>query len=245
MIFGNSTLPGTFDLSTLNGSNGFAISATDLLSPTPAGDSVAIGDLNDDGFGDIAFGSRSAYPNGLSSAGEVFVVYGHAGAFAPELQVGNLNGSNGFAIEPALAGEFAGSSLAFVSDFNGDGTPDLVIGAPATQGGPQYGTAFVVFGKGGNSFPAHFGLGSLDGTNASRSSRRRSATPPARASRAFRTSTATGSAKSSSARRVHPSVRRSGRRMGRLRPENPVARQRQPVDHGRRHGVLHAGRGRG
>jgi hypothetical protein len=165
VIFGSSTLPGTFDLSTLNGSNGFAISATDLLSPTPAGDSVAIGDLNDDGFGDIAFGSRSAYPNGLSSAGEVFVVYGHAGAFATELQVGNLNGSNGFAIEPALAGEFAGSSLAFVSDFNGDGTPDLVIGAPATQGGPQYGTAFVVFGKGGNSFPAHFGLGSLDGTN--------------------------------------------------------------------------------
>ena len=165
VIFGSSTLPGTFDLSTLNGSNGFAISATDLLSPTPAGDSVAIGDLNDDGFGDIAFGSRSAYPNGLSSAGEVWVVYGHAGAFAPELQVGNLNGGNGFALEPAHSGEFAGSSLAFVSDFNGDGTPDLVIGAPATSSGPQFGTAFVVFGKGGNAFPAHFGLGTLDGTN--------------------------------------------------------------------------------
>ena len=164
VVFGSATLPGTFDLSTLNGSNGFAISSTDMGS-TPNGDSVAIGDINDDGFGDVAMGSRSAFPNGLSSAGEVFVVYGHAGAFAPELQVGNLNGSNGFSIEPAHSGEFAGSSLAFVDDFNGDGTPDLVIGAPATPSGPQYGTAFVVFGKGGNVFSAHFGLGSLDGTN--------------------------------------------------------------------------------
>jgi glycosylphosphatidylinositol phospholipase D len=165
VIFGTSTLPGTFDLSTLNGSNGFAISATDLQATTPAGDSVAIGDLNDDGFGDIAFGSRSAFPNGLSSAGEVWVVYGHAGAFAPELQVGNLNGANGFAIEPAHGGAFAGTSLAFVADFNGDGTPDLAIGAPATPAGPQFGTVFVIFGKGGNTFPAHFGLGTLDGAN--------------------------------------------------------------------------------
>ena len=165
VIFGSTTFPATFDLTTLNGSNGFAISATDLQSPTPAGDSVAIGDINDDSFGDIAFGSRSAFPNGLSSAGEAWVVFGHAGAFAPEIQVSNLNGSNGFAIEPAHAGEFAGSSLAFVSDFNGDGTPDLVIGAPATPAGPQFGTVFVVFGKGGNGFPAHFDLGSLDGSN--------------------------------------------------------------------------------
>jgi len=163
ILFGGPSLPASFDLSTLNGSNGFSISATDLQSPTPAGDSIAIGDLNHDGFGDIAFGSRSAFPNGLSSAGEVFVVYGHAGAFAPELQVGNLNGGNGFAIEPAHAGGFAGSSLTFVADFNGDGTPDLVIGAPATPSGPQFGTAFVVFGA--TSFPGHFSLGSLDGTN--------------------------------------------------------------------------------
>jgi len=165
VVFGSATLPGTFDLSTLNGSNGFSISATDLLPTTPNGDSVAVGDINDDGFGDVAIGSRSAFPNGLSSAGEAWVVYGHAGAFAPQIQVGNLNGSNGFAIEPAHSGEFAGSSLAFVEDFNGDGTADLVVGAPATPSGPQFGTAFVVFGKGGNAFPAHFSLGSLDGTN--------------------------------------------------------------------------------
>jgi glycosylphosphatidylinositol phospholipase D len=164
VIFGSATLPASFDLSTLDGGNGFSISSTDMSS-TPNGDAVAIGDINGDGFGDVAIGSRSAFPNGLSSAGEVFVVYGHGGAFAPELQVGNLNGSNGFAIEPAHSGEFAGSSLAFVDDFNGDGAPDLAIGAPATPGGPQFGTAFVVFGKGGNGFPAHFGLGSLDGTN--------------------------------------------------------------------------------
>ncbi|HEY6986225.1 MAG TPA: hypothetical protein VH375_09085 [Rhodanobacteraceae bacterium] len=163
IIFGSTSLPASFDLNSLNGSNGFAISATDLQSPTPAGDSIAIGDLNHDGFGDIAFGSRSAFPNGLSSAGEVWVVFGKSGGFPAEIQVGTLNGGDGFAIEPAHSGYFAGSSVAFVSDFNGDGHPDLVIGAPATPGGPQFGTGFVVFGA--SSFPAHFGLGSLDGTN--------------------------------------------------------------------------------
>jgi glycosylphosphatidylinositol phospholipase D len=163
VIFGSAALPATFDLNTLDGNNGFAISATDLMATTPNGDSVAIGDLNGDGFGDIAMGSRGAFPNGLSSAGTVFVVFGHSGAFAPEIQVSNLNGSNGFAIEPAESGHFLGTSVSFVSDFNGDGRSDIVIGAPATPSGPRFGTGYVVFGKA--TFPAHFSLGSLDGSN--------------------------------------------------------------------------------
>ena len=162
VIFGSSTLPATFDLSTLNGSNGFSISATDSLQE-PNGDSVAVGDLNHDGFADVAMGSRQAFPNGLSDAGEVFVVFGHAAPFPPEFQVSGLNGSNGVAIEAAHAGSFAGTSVAFVSDFNGDGHPDLVVGAPATPSGVINGAAYVVFGA--TSFPAHFSLGSLDGTN--------------------------------------------------------------------------------
>ncbi len=163
VIFGSSTPPATFDPNTLNGSNGFSISSTDFMSTTPDGDSVAVGDLNHDGFADVAMGSRTAFPNGLSDAGTVFVVFGHAAPFAPEIQVSGFNGSNGFAIEAAHAGSFAGTSLSFVSDFNGDGHPDLVIGAPATPSGFINGAGYVVFGT--TSFPPHFDLGSLDGTN--------------------------------------------------------------------------------
>lgn len=163
VVFGSSTLPATFDLSTLSGSNGFSITATDLYSGTPAGDSVAIGDLNGDGFGDVAMGSRSAFPNGASDAGSTYVTFGQSGAFPAEVDVASFNGSNGFAIEGAESGHFAGSSVSFVSDFNGDGIADLVIGAPATPSGPRFGTAYVVFGA--HSFPPHFSLGSLDGSN--------------------------------------------------------------------------------
>jgi len=163
VIFGGTSLPDSFDLSTLNGSNGFAISATDLMPSTPNGDAIAIGDLNGDGYADVAIGSRSAFPNGLSSAGTVFVVFGRASGFPAEIQVSTLNGSNGFAIEPVHSGGFLGSSISFVSDFNGDGRADIVIGAPATQSGPQFGSGFVVFGA--SSFPPHFSLGTLDGSN--------------------------------------------------------------------------------
>ena len=163
VIFGSSTLPATFDLTTLNGSNGFSISATDFSSE-PNGDSVAVGDLNHDGFADVAIGSRQAFPNGLSDAGTVYVVFGHAAPFARgNPGVGASTAATDSRSKRAHAGSFAGTSLSFVSDFNGDGHPDLVIGAPATSRAVINGAGYVVFGA--TSFPPHFDLGSLDGTN--------------------------------------------------------------------------------
>lgn len=162
VIFGSTTLPASFDLGTLNGSNGFSVSATDS-NPEPNGDSVAIGDLDGDGFDEVAIGSRQAFPGGLNDTGTVYVVLGHAGAFPGEIQLGVLDGGDGFAIEGSHAGSYVGTSLSFVANFRGDGRKAIVIGAPATASGTITGSGYVVFGK--STFPAHFSLGTLDGTN--------------------------------------------------------------------------------
>ena len=70
-------MPGTVELSALNGTNGFrvnGISTNDL-----SGFSVsAAGDVNNDGFDDILIGALCADPNG-SRSGQSYVVYGGSG----------------------------------------------------------------------------------------------------------------------------------------------------------------------
>ena len=88
-------------------------------------------------------GAPFAGPNGA-----VFVVYGKADTLA--VNVGSLAGK-GFRIDGAL-GDRAGSSVAPAGDVNGDGRPDLLIGASGT------GRAYVVFGR---ATPGNVDLGSL------------------------------------------------------------------------------------
>ena len=163
VIFGSNALPGVFALSTLNGSNGFAVASTEV--PTLSlGTAAAIGLVNGDNFSDVVLGAPDAAPGGLPSAGSVFVVYGHSGAFPLQTGLNTLNGSNGFAIHSAVAGGMAGGSLSFVPDFNGDARPDLVIGAPgAANGTSTIGHGYVVFGAA--SFSPSFNLGGLNGGN--------------------------------------------------------------------------------
>ncbi len=102
-----------------------------------------IGDINDDGFGDLLVASPSAADN----TGRVYVVFGH-GPGEPTL-LGKLEDDNaGFEIVGEAAGDIAGTSVSAAGDVNGDGLPDLVIGAPkAAINGPSTGSAYVVFGK--------------------------------------------------------------------------------------------------
>jgi Ca2+-binding RTX toxin-like protein len=142
-------------LASLNGTNGFTISGAD-------GDSVAsAGDVNGDGFADVIVGDEYT----ASGRGQAFVVFGHAGAFAPDIAVSSLNGSNGFALTGASATDYAGYSVSGAGDINGDGFADVIVGAKlARPHGGYSGAAYVVFGHAG-SFAANTALAALDGNN--------------------------------------------------------------------------------
>ena len=84
------------NLSALDGTNGFQISGE------AAGDFSGVsvssaGDVNGDGFDDLIIGALGADPNGDDS-GASYVVFGQAGGFAANLNLSDLDGTNGFQI---------------------------------------------------------------------------------------------------------------------------------------------------
>ncbi|PSF39565.1 hypothetical protein C7H19_01890 [Aphanothece hegewaldii CCALA 016] len=166
VVFGKSSgFSASLNLSTLNGTNGFAINGINAGDLSGASVSNA-GDINGDGFDDLIIGAFSANPNGDSS-GQSYVVFGKSGGFSDSLNLSTLNGTNGFAINGISAIDFSGASVSNAGDINGDGFDDLIIGAPGTNpnsgifGGGQ---SYVVFGKSGG-FSASLNLSTLNGSN--------------------------------------------------------------------------------
>jgi len=116
-----------------------------------AGASVAgAGDVNGDGRPDVVIGAPQEDNNARADSGSAYVVFGQPSPTTIDLA--NL-GAQGFRIDGADAGEFAGRSVSGVGDVNGDRRPDLLVGAPGTisvsdsQRARPRGRAYVVFGK--------------------------------------------------------------------------------------------------
>jgi hypothetical protein len=123
-------------------------SANDHLGYALAG----AGDLNGDGIDDVILGAVGASDNGRPSSGAAYIIYGQATPVPATLDLGNLDttqATRGFRIDGAKAGDIAGAAVAGGGDVNGDGLPDVIVGAPAAANNnrPRSGSAYVVYGQ--------------------------------------------------------------------------------------------------
>ncbi|ATE60100.1 hypothetical protein CCZ27_09185 [Thauera sinica] len=160
VVFGK-TGNATVNLSAVEAGSGggFIIEGTAGIASNGLSVSYA-GDFNGDGLADLIVGA----PGGTS--GDAFVVYGRAGSSAVNLE-DVAAGSGGFAIVGEVDGDFAGISVSYAGDVNGDGFADLIVGAHhSNTPGADAGRSYVIFGGDALAHPAfHESVVDVVGTN--------------------------------------------------------------------------------
>ncbi|MBR8828957.1 MAG: FG-GAP repeat protein [Gomphosphaeria aponina SAG 52.96 = DSM 107014] len=170
IIFGSDgSFPAEVKLDKLDGSNGFVINGIDNFDDSGYSVSSA-GDINGDDIDDVIIGAPNAESDYDSSEGQSYVVFGSDGSFPAEVELEDLDGSNGFVINGIDRFDNSGSSVSSAGDINGDDIDDVIVGAPnaGDRSGYYYygsgyeGESYIIFGSDGE-FPAEVELDELDG----------------------------------------------------------------------------------
>ena len=158
VVFGQmgGGFPADLALADLDGADGFQISGIALQDQAGVAIDIA-GDVNGDGFHDLVIGGENADPGGRFRAGEIYVVFGSDNPFAADLNLGDLDGADGFSLGGVAANDYTGYSVSNAGDVNGDGFADIIVGAAGVD------AAYVIFGQAGG-FPASIDLSTLDGS---------------------------------------------------------------------------------
>ena len=94
---------------------------------------AAVGDVNGDGYADVAIGARD-FSCGGGPAGKIYVYLGGPDGFSAD-RVWTAVGSGKGGL---------GRAMAAAGDLNGDGYADFLAGAPG--GGPDIGSVYIFFG---------------------------------------------------------------------------------------------------
>jgi hypothetical protein len=146
VVFGtNQGFPANFDLSTLNGTNGFIIEGFEAESFSGGAVSSA-GDINGDGLKDVMIGAFASDSNNLNDSGRTYIIFGSNQPFSTRFNLANINSNNGLVINSNQPLDYSGLAVSSAGDFNNDGLDDLAVAAPAGVD-TFLGKVYVVYGR--------------------------------------------------------------------------------------------------